>query len=204
MIDFIYFDLGNVILGFDHDRGCRQISELAGVSEEIVRSAIFDENLDRQYDTGTIDSDEFHRRFCESARCSIGKHELLHAASNIFTPNLAIFPLITQLRSANLSIGLLSNTCEAHWEFVRSRFSILRSFFSPIILSYEVHAIKPDREIYERAIAESGASPQRCFFVDDMMENVNGATAAGMDAVLYRSVPELVHELERRGVAINL
>jgi FMN phosphatase YigB (HAD superfamily) len=58
--------------------------------------------------------------------------------------------------------------------------------------------------IYHRAIEMAGCSNKTVFFVDDKQENVDGAIAAGMDAVLYRSVPELVEQLVARGVEINL
>ena len=76
-------------------------------------------------------------------------------------------------------------------------------FFSPVILSYEVNSMKPDSVIYDRAIEQAGCHISNCFFVDDKQENVDGAIAAGMDAVLYRSVPELVEDLVERGVEIN-
>jgi putative hydrolase of the HAD superfamily len=80
----------------------------------------------------------------------------------------------------------------------------LQDFFEPLILSYEVESMKPDAKIYQRAIEMAGCNVQKCFFVDDRQENVDGANAAGMDAVLYQSVPELIEALVDRGIQINL
>lgn len=202
-MDFIYFDLGNVILNFDHEKGCQQVAKLAGISSSNVRTAIFDDGLDLLYETGQINCDDFHLRFCESAQCRIDKADFLNAASDIFTSNNAIFPLLKQLESAKTRIGLLSNTCRAHWEFICSKYPTLPGRFDPVILSFEVRSMKPARKIYETAITMAGLPADRCFFIDDRIENVEGAVACGMDAVQYRTVPELISEMSVRGFRID-
>ncbi len=203
-IDFIYFDLGKVILDFDHQVGCQQVAKLANLSAEQVQLALFESGLEVRYETGLVNDEQFHAKFREITGSSISKSDLLVSMSDIFSPNLAIFPLIAQLRAANFPLGILSNTCRAHWDLVFQRYTILRDFFTPYILSYEVNSMKPDATIYQRAIEMAGCNVQQCFFVDDKQENVEAANAAGMDAVLYHSVPRLIQELVERGVEINL
>ena len=203
-IDFIYFDLGKVILDFEHEIGCRNVAEVAGITPETVREVLFDTGLEVKYETGLLSCDEFHQAFCTATNSRPSKDELLVGMSDIFSPNRAIFPLISQLRAVNFPIGILSNTCTAHWEFVYAKYTILREYFSPLMLSYQVKSMKPDSKIYERALEAAGCELGKCFFVDDRPENVNAANAAGMDAVLYRTVPDLIEQLVQRGVAINL
>ncbi|MFT5300432.1 MAG: HAD superfamily hydrolase (TIGR01509 family) [Mariniblastus sp.] len=203
-IDFIYFDLGKVIFDFDHQIGCEQVACLAGLKPEQVRVALFDSGLEVRYETGLLNCEEFHAEFCQATGSPIGQRDLLESMSDIFTPNREMFPLLTQLRAVNFPIGILSNTCRAHWSHVFERYTVMRKFFAPLILSYEVNSMKPDSVIYHRAIEMAGCSNKTVFFVDDKQENVDGAIAAGMDAVLYRSVPELVEQLVARGVEINL
>jgi FMN phosphatase YigB (HAD superfamily) len=203
-IDFIYFDLGKVILDFDHERGCRQVSSISDVSPEQVKQAIFDSGLQNKYETGLITCDEFHAAFCRETSSHPAKQELLNALSDIFVINLNILPLIAQLSAVNFPIGILSNTCRAHWDLVYRRYTILRQCFDPVVLSFEVNSMKPDSKIYDQAIELAGCRVGNCFFMDDRQENVDGANAAGMDAELYRSVPQLLEALVARGVSINL
>ena len=202
-VDFIYFDMGKVIFEFDHDIACRKIAELTGTTPEKMKALIFDSGLEDRYETGLINCEEFHQQFLEAAKVEIGKDEFLGAIADVFWPNQRIFPLLAQLKSQNFPFGLLSNTCRAHFEFVCANYMIMPAFFSPVILSYEVNSMKPDSVIYDRAIEQAGCHISKCFFVDDKQENVDGAIAAGMDAVLYRSVPELVEDLAKRGVETN-
>ena len=50
----ILFDLGNVLLTFDHRLSCRQMAEVAGVSEQQVWKIVFDEGLQRRFEGGEL------------------------------------------------------------------------------------------------------------------------------------------------------
>ena len=61
---FLYFDLGNVLLFFDHRLACRQMGALAGVAEETVWQIVFESDLEMRYEAGDIDDREFYEIFC--------------------------------------------------------------------------------------------------------------------------------------------
>lgn len=204
MIDFIYFDLGKVILEFDHQVLCQNTAELAGISDERAKEILFESGLEEKYETGLLTCEEFHQQFCEVAGAHCGQEELMFAISDMFRPNQAMFPLIAQLRANGFPIGILSNTCKAHWDFVTARYTILQDFFSPHILSFEAKSMKPDGGIYRQALEKSKSFGDRIFFVDDKPENVQGAIDCGIDAVLYTSVNQLYSDLVDRGVLLNL
>jgi FMN phosphatase YigB (HAD superfamily) len=44
-IKFIYFDLGNVLISFDHSRAFQQIAELTGISAELAEQILFNSGL---------------------------------------------------------------------------------------------------------------------------------------------------------------
>ena len=202
-IEFIYFDLGKVILDFDHEKGCQQVSMISGISPERVRQAVFDSGLQNKFETGLITGDKFHAEFCSTTLSQPGKADFLRALSDIFEPKHEVLRLIARLTECRFPIGILSNTCSAHWDLIESCYPSLPMDFGPLILSYEVRSMKPDPVIYERAIEMAGCRANACFFVDDKQENVDGAIAAGMDAVLFHSVPRLVQELAARGVVVD-
>jgi HAD superfamily hydrolase (TIGR01509 family) len=60
--------------------------------------------------------------------------------------------------------------------------------------------MKPDRAIYDEAIRRAGAPAHEIFFTDDRRENVDGARAAGLDAVLFTSPAQLERDLAERGL----
>ncbi len=204
MIEFVYFDLGKVILEFSHQRACEQMAEVAGVPVERVREVLFDTELQNQYETGVVSSQEFFEQFCEATESTSNINELLRAGSDIFELNTAIVPVIAKLVSIGFPIGILSNTCEAHWDFVYRKYVILRDFFDRVILSYEVHSMKPDPGIYLAAIEQAGVDPGRILFMDDRNENVKGALEAGIQAVPFYSAQELTRQMIGFGLKLNL
>jgi len=206
-IKFIYFDLGKVILNFDHAIGFRNLEQLCGVSPKQTNEILFEQGLQEQYETGLIDCTQFYQEFCRQADIAPSKEpakdDLLLAISDIFWANRPIIPVLTQLKARGFPMGVLSNTCDAHWQVAFSQHWILRSFFDPLVLSYEEKSMKPDAKIYKAAIERAGVEPAQIFFTDDRQENIEGAVAAGIDAVLFEGVPGLVAELRNRDVTIN-
>ena len=103
---FIYFDMGNVILLFDHQLACDQIGQVAGISGAQVREIVFESELQNQYETGQITSREFYDSFCEMTNTAADYDQLLVAASDIFSLNTPVIPLLAALRDAGIAIGI--------------------------------------------------------------------------------------------------
>ena len=201
MASFFYFDLGNVLANFSHERECQQLAAVLGVTAGQVREVVFDSDLQTRYETGLISTQEFchelNRRFHKSAP----EQELVEAASNIFWLNDGIFPLIAAVRRNGLRTGILSNTCVAHWEFLaRGLLETHLTLFDTVILSYEHKVMKPHRLIYEYAAKYARTPPAEILFVDDRAENVEGALAAGFEARLYSSLEQLKADLDTEGI----
>jgi FMN phosphatase YigB (HAD superfamily) len=202
---FFYFDLGNVLLKFDHSIACRRIAARTGLSESRVRAIIFDSGLQLRYEAGEISSEEFVENFRQATGQNVAPACFLSDCSDVFELNAPIVPVIAHLKLAGYRLGVISNTCQAHWEFVsRGRYRVLQDLFEIVILSYERRMMKPLAAIYDAAAAASGVEPNEIFFTDDHPENVEGARHVGFDATLFRGVQPLLRDLHRRQVRTNL
>jgi len=202
--EFIYFDLGNVLLTFDTQIACRQLAELTGLGVERIREIVFSSRLQWRYECGEVSSREFYDAFCAAAGVRPDYDALHHAHSAMFSLNVPVVPIASHLWGAGYRLGILSNTCEAHWNYVAGgRYAVIGELFSVQVLSYRERCCKPDREIYQRAVERAGVPPQRIFFVDDRPENVAGAVAAGLDAVLFEGASALAESLRARGLVFN-
>ena len=199
---FIYFDLGKVLLDFSFERMCGQLSVAAGLQPQQVKSVLAAE-LQADYEAGKLDSQEFHQQFCR-ATGTRPDYDYFHRAFNeIFTPIRSMLPVVAQLYQAGYRLGILSNTCEGHWNYCLRRYGMLRELFSVHALSYEIGAMKPSAAIFCRAAEMAGCRPDEIFYTDDIAGHVAGARSAGLDAVVYTSTAELVKELRARGVQFN-
>jgi glucose-1-phosphatase len=200
---FIYFDLGRVILDFDVDVMLRQMAAVIGVESDRVRQILFEEDLQRKYEAGSITSQQFHETFCRVAQTRPDFAALARAAGDIFTIKPEMLPIIDQLHQAGYPLGILSNTCEVHWDFCWQQFPVLRERFQVLCLSYRVGALKPSAEIFAAAAKLANARPEELFFTDDVAQHVAGARAAGWDAEQFTVAADLVEGLRRRGVHVQ-
>jgi putative hydrolase of the HAD superfamily len=180
------------------------MAAVARISEETAWQATFVSGLQFQYEAGRLTSREFFEHFCRATGARPDYDSLLRAACDIFELNTAIVPLVMHLRQANYRLGILSNTNEAHWQWVSTgRYALVRDFFPIAALSFEVRVMKPDAAIYAAAATQAGVAPHEIFYADDRPENVAGACAAGFDAVLFENPRQLAAELNRRHVRWN-
>jgi HAD superfamily hydrolase (TIGR01509 family) len=202
-VKFLYFDLGMVLLNFSVEQMCRQMAEVAGITPTQVSQIIFDGDLQQRYERGEISSPEFYDEFCRASGARPDYDRLASAASEIFELNGSMIPVVAQLRQAGYRLGILSNTCEHHWQHCFRRFRLLGETFSVFALSYELKAMKPDAAIFLAAARLAGVQPGEIFFCDDIAGHVAGARAAGIDAVQYATTPDLVAELRKRGIRFN-
>ncbi|AYC99941.1 HAD family phosphatase [Neorhizobium sp. NCHU2750] len=71
-----------------------------------------------------------------------------------------------------------------------------------VTVSGEIGLIKPDVAIYERHAKDFGLAPERSIFIDDTLVNVEGARAAGWQAVHFKDADTLRQDLIAHGVSI--
>ncbi len=201
----IYFDLGNVLLLFDHEIAVRQMAEVSGVPPDRVRDIVFNSGLELRYERGDVTSQEFHEAFCSESGTRPDFDALMLAGSKIFELNVPVVSIVANLYSARHRLGILSNTCEAHWEYAgRGRYAILTDCFDVYALSYQLGGVKPEPQVFASAADLAGVAPRDIFYVDDRMENVEAAREAGYDAVQFTEANELASQIRARDIQMNL
>lgn len=201
--EFLYFDLGRVLVDFSVERMLRQMGEVAGLDPARVEQAVFQDGLQQRYELGQISTRQFYHIFCERTSTRPDYETLRRAGSDIFEVIPDMLPVVAQLGQAGYRMGILSNTCESHWEHCLRRFRLVAETFQVHALSYRIGAAKPEAAIFLAAAEMAGCRPQEVFYVDDMAEHVAGAKAVGFDAVQYTSTPALVGELRARGLRFS-
>ena len=82
--EFFFFDLGNVLINFDHERAAAQIANISGLDISVIRQIVFDSELQSEYEIGQIDTAQFYESFCRETKSDVSQSELMHAASDIF------------------------------------------------------------------------------------------------------------------------
>jgi glucose-1-phosphatase len=200
-IEALLFDLGKVLINFSFEPVVKTLHESCSISRAQFEAILWDKVLVRRYERGEISTEEFHNYLCERASLNMTLPQFCATWSSVFMPD----PLVSEELLANLKrrypLILISNTNEAHVEFIRERYRVF-NYFDHLIFSHEVGALKPDPKIFEHAIAASNRPVEALFFTDDREENIVAAKALGMHAHQFVSEEKLVEALRQAGVEI--
>jgi HAD superfamily hydrolase (TIGR01509 family) len=200
---FVYFDMGNVLLPFSHEKMAEQMARVAGIDAKRAWQILFEDGLEWAFERGELTSEQFYGRFCEAAGSWPDMAALNKAANEIFEGNAPIMGLVGRLFAAGYRLGVCSNTSPPHWDYCTRRFGYLTTMFAVHALSFRLKAIKPDPAFYVGATRLAGVEPAKILFADDRADNVAAAKAAGWDAMQYESVSQLNQDLRSRGVVLN-
>jgi FMN phosphatase YigB (HAD superfamily) len=201
-IKALLFDLGKVLVDFDFERGMKQFVARTALSRRDFEHVILDQGWMRRYESGGISTRVFHDHLREHGKLEMGLDEFCEAWNSVFLPGLVVPErLLSNLRK-HYPLILVSNTNESHIDYIAKNYPVL-DYFSHIILSHEVRSMKPDRKIYDAAIAAAGLPPEALFFTDDRVENVTSAAELGIQAHQFHSVEGLVKVLQEYGVRVG-
>ncbi len=199
MIRAILLDLGKVIVPFDFSIGYREMERRCGLTVEGIRERIRGTGLVPRFETGEIEPHDFVERLCAALEAPMSYEEFCRIWSSIFSKETLIPDAFLKALKASYRLILVSNTNAIHFEMIRETYPLLRHF-DAFILSFEVGAMKPSPVIFQAAIKAAGCPAEECFFTDDIREYVEAAQACGIDAVPFEGFPELVREMEKRGI----
>ncbi|MGN6142695.1 MAG: HAD family hydrolase [Mesorhizobium sp.] len=108
--------------------------------------------------------------------------------------------VMERLIDAGHDVTMLTNFAADTFGEARERFSFLNKPRG-VTVSGEVGLIKPDRAIYDRHAATFGLEPSATIFIDDSQKNVDGAKAAGWQAVLFTGADRLERDLQALGIS---
>jgi glucose-1-phosphatase len=198
-IKAIVFDFGNVIGFFDHYKTLNRIAHYTDMAPEAMYDAIYNGDLEDEFERGRISTAQFLERFRQTCRLDCDD-EVLHAAcADIFRPNPDVCTLLPALKP-NYRLVLGSNTNELHAHQFRRQFAGVLSLFNAMVLSYEIGVRKPKAGFFEHCQRLARCAPSECVFIDDMATNVAGARACGWKGIVYTGFAELRRALRELDV----
>jgi putative hydrolase of the HAD superfamily len=199
MIKTFIFDLGNVIVSFNHRKIVEKLQDICEkASDEIFAKAI-SSTLVQDYNLGKITSKEFSSAINTALELKMDFADFSQAWNYAFAPEPIISEQFIRKLSANYRLLVLSDTNELHFDFIRKNFPIL-DHFNDFVLSHKVGAVKPSAEIFRAVMEKAECLPEECIFIDDIEKNVEGARINGINALQFISVEQLEADLRARNL----
>ncbi len=204
MISALVFDWGGVIQRTEDAAPRRALAVLLGISPEGLDRAVFGSRAWEQASVGAITAEDAWDAIVASvgwpADDIVGFIECFFGGDRLDEHLVA---LIRHLRGEGMPVGLLSNALPTHKDDTRRAAAWgIPGLFDAQVYSYEVGALKPQAVMYERVLDALGVPAGETLFVDDAAQNVAGARAAGMEAVLFAGRQRLACDLGQMDVGV--
>ncbi|MGI6246317.1 MAG: HAD family hydrolase [Pseudochelatococcus sp.] len=200
-IDHIVFDIGKVLIHYDPALPFRRI-----IPDEERRRWFFlnvctmEWNVEQDRGRSWAEAEALliasHPEYAEEIRAfRMYWHEMVPYA---YDGTVAILEdLIAQGRD----VTMLTNFAADTFVEARERFPFLNRPRG-VTVSGEVGLIKPDIAIYERHARDFGLAPAATIFVDDSFPNVEGARAAGWQALHFTGAERLKADFAALGISV--
>jgi len=193
-IKLVIFDIGRVILDFDHMITCNKLAKYSKKDGEYIYDFIFKSEMLNEYEKGEISSIKMFENVSGELDLDISFEKFREIWGDIFSLKEGIGELIRRVKKV-ARIAVLSNTDEMHFDFIREKVDIMKDF-DWLFLSHETGCRKPEKEIFEYAINKTGIPPGEIIFIDDISEFVDAANQAGINGILFKDINSLRKDLE--------
>lgn len=198
-IKVVVFDLGNVLIPFNHTIAAARFNEIStGAGERYLMFYKEHYEKHRNFERGDISENDFIDFCLDYMNLNIEHETFGRIASEIFTVNTNVTELLPLL-AKNYRLMLLSNTNSMHREYGWGHYDFLQHF-EKLFLSHEVRAVKPEPAIYQAVIDYTKEAPASHFFIDDVAEYIQGARNAGWHGAQFTVYEQLVSDLKSSGV----
>lgn len=165
--------------------------ETARNNFEVFRREL--QELERQRRFGFIDEAELTAAICALTGCR--EDELRAHPRGKFMRNGRLVTYIDKLRQAGYKTALLSNVASAVMTRYFSK-NQQRRLFDSVVLSGDVGLSKPHASIYDLTAERLGVTAGHCLFIDDSIDNCQGAELAGMQVIHYQTYPQAMKDLK--------
>ena len=194
----IIFDLGGVIIDLDFSNFYNKIITQSPLNKPQTPIMLEFFRQSDIYHQGNMTEDEFYQLACDLLQvCMLDQSDFFDAFNSIISElNSEIVDLIKKIRDSNkYKLIALSNVNSSHWEYILKKKWDFVECFDTLVLSHEIHLIKPNPKIFEYAIKKAGCKPSQILYIDDGLNNIRSAKKLGIIGIKYTNIDELVKEL---------
>jgi epoxide hydrolase-like predicted phosphatase len=196
----IYTDMGGVIGRTEFQAPRQHLAERLGMEYEDVVRIVFNSETSVQASIGAISEEEHWKAIMRRLHLPLSDTDTVR--EEFFAGDVIDRELLDHLRELRekYKIGLISNAWSGLRPWIEKQ--KFEDVFDVMIISAEIGVMKPDPRIYQAALEQLGVAPAESIFIDDFVQNVEGARQVGMNAIHFTTYDQVVNELEKMLAAV--
>jgi epoxide hydrolase-like predicted phosphatase len=193
-IKAVIWDMGGVLLRTEDPQPRTTLAQRFGLTADELSHRVFEGETAAQATLGKLTDDELWRQVASGL--GVPQSEAMDLSLQFFAGDRLDGQLVDFIRSLRpgYKTGLLSNAWPSARQMLTKSFPCIDAF-DVAIISAEVGLAKPDPRIFQLVVDRLGVRPEESVFIDDVSVNVEGARAAGLNAVLFRNRDQALKEL---------
>jgi len=156
-------------------------------------------NQTSSFDIGYISEEDFYDLSCQFLKIeNISQEKFIDSFNSVISStNFELINHIKKLKkSGNYRIVMLSNVNPTHWEYGKNNKWNFLHIFDDLLLSFKLHMIKPDLEIFKHAIKICLCKPEEIIYTDDRLENIKAAQKLGINTIHYSNMNKWIIDLK--------
>lgn len=199
-IDALLFDLGRVVLDIDFTRVLQVWSHHAGIDQNDIVARFRRDDVYMRHECGEISDDAFFAHLRDALAIDLTPTQFLEGWNAIFVGEMPGIAELLPRAARRWPLYAFSNTNPAHVAHFSAHHAELLGHFRKVYLSSSIGLRKPDAESFDHVITAIGVPAGRILFFDDLIDNIDGARARGLQAVHVTSPATVAETLKALGV----
>ena len=190
-IKAIIWDVGGVLERTEDFGPRQQLAEELGWSMTDLTNLFFGHRDDYRAQLGVITDDQHWEEI--KKYLGLDSAQMQEAVERFFGGDMLDNELVEEIRALkqDYTTAILSNYGSLLREKLNHRWQIA-DVFDQVIVSCEVGVMKPAPAIYQIALEKVNCTPEEAVFIDDSLENVEGARNVGMHAIHFKSPQQVL------------
>lgn len=198
----LLFDLGGVLVDFDFGRALQVWAPYSAKSLDELKLAFTFDVPYQQHERGEISAAQYFDYLARHLQLSASPAEMERGWNSIFKGEFAQTRAMVQTMRQHLPCLALSNTNALHMATCGALYPEVVGAFDRIFTSHEMGMRKPERAAFEHISQATGIEAGDILFFDDLLENVQAAADAGLQAVQVRSPEDVRQALTAHGYTV--
>lgn len=193
-IQAIIWDMGGVLVRTSDWNPRYKWEDRLGLERMELTNMVFFSEVADQASIGKAEAEDIWRWV--GKELALSEEDLQQLRQDYWSGDAVDYELIDVIRShrGSYKTAMLSNAwpnlrpaIENQWKFDDA--------FDLMVISAEVGLVKPDARIYQHTLQALEVEPSASVFLDDFIENVEGARSVGMQAIHFQDPTQALGEL---------
>lgn len=192
----IIFDLGGVAFRHSFDFALEYWAKKSNSVFSSIKKKFFHDHIYALHEVDKISIEEYKNHVCDTLGIALSIEDFIIGWNSIFLEEIQGVSETIESISKKFSVVALSNTNQTHCQYMKIKYSSILSKFNKVYYSHEILERKPNPGAYERVMTDFHVSSSETVFLDDLVENIAGASKLGIQTIHVTDYSSMISGLK--------